>query len=150
MTTSRPGAHGQSVTDDFIEAHYSAVKLWALAVQRAGSTDVGAIRRASVDLAFEGPSGLYYIDPDNRHAWRRVYIGRMRDDGQMDIVWQSGRLVRPQPFPDSQPREAWEHQLDLLYRRWGRNWINLGAQPSTAGSSFDFDAPATADRELGR
>lgn len=137
----------QSVTDDFIEAHYSAVKLWALAVERAGSSDVAAIRQASVDVAFEGPSGLYYIDPETRHAWRRVYIGRMQSDGQVDIVWQSGRLIRPEPFPELQPRAVWEEHLQDLYRRWGRNWINTTDQPSAPGSSFTFRSASRAPTE---
>ena len=51
-------------------------------------------------------------------------IGRIRSDGQFDIVWDSRRPVRPTPFPDARSRAEWEAFLNTLFNRWGGRWVN--------------------------
>jgi hypothetical protein len=86
------------VTDDPIEAAYSQVHLFAKAVEKAGSTDVDAIRRAARGLIFAAPGGLVRIDPRNQHTWKVSRIGRIRRNGQFKIVWSSGDPLPPRPF----------------------------------------------------
>ena len=45
------------VTDDPIEAGYDAVYLWAAAVEKAGTTDVDAVREAAAGITFDAPEG---------------------------------------------------------------------------------------------
>ena len=116
----------ERVTDDPIEAAYVAVKLWAQAVEAAGTVDVGAVRRAIVDRSFRGPGGMVYVDGENRHAWKTVRIGRIRADGQFDIVWDSARPVQPEPFPAGRTKAQWKAFLEDLYRQWGSRWYNAG------------------------
>jgi urea transport system substrate-binding protein len=119
----------ERVTDDPIEASYVGVKLWARAVEAAGTSAVGAVRRNIVDRSLHGPGGMVFIDGENRHAWKTVRIGRIRDDGQFDIVWASEHPIRPVPYPADRTREEWARFLDSLYQRWGSRWFNPGTAP---------------------
>ncbi len=92
--------YGQDrVTDDPIEAGYFGVYLWAEAVKKAGTTDVKKVREALRGIKFKAPEGWVTIDPTNNHTWKIVQIGRIRKDGQFDIIWSSGKPVKPEPFP---------------------------------------------------
>jgi urea transport system substrate-binding protein len=115
------------VVSDPMEAAYSAVKLWAQAVEEAGTENTEAVQKTILDQSMAAPEGVVLIDPETRHAWRSVRVGRIRANGQFTIVWDSGRPIRPQPFPLSRTRGQWEKFLDLLYVHWRGNW----AAPST-------------------
>ena len=110
------------VTSDPIEAAYVGVHLWAQAVADAGTADPPAVRRAFRRQTMAAPEGPVAIDPDTQHAWKTVRIGRIRPDGQFDIVWDSGRPVRPVPYPFTRSRSDWHAAIDGLYRGWGRKW----------------------------
>lgn len=34
----------------------------------------------------------------SHHTYKRAYVGRVRADGQFDILWRSRELVEPQAF----------------------------------------------------
>lgn len=87
------------VTDDPIEANYFGVYLWAHAVEKAGTPDVDKVRKAIRGLKFKAPEGEVTIDPTNNHTWKIVQVGKVRPDGQFDILWSSGEPVEPNPFP---------------------------------------------------
>jgi urea transport system substrate-binding protein len=53
-----------------------------------------------------------------------VFIGRVRADGQFDVVWTSRTSVRPVPFPISRSRPEWEAFVADLQRRWSGQWSN--------------------------
>ncbi|MEE8291944.1 MAG: urea ABC transporter substrate-binding protein, partial [Candidatus Tectomicrobia bacterium] len=93
-------AQKQCVTDDPMMHAYMQVKLWAKAVEKAGSTDVDKVLKALEDLTVTSPVGPYKVDAKNHHTWKPVYIGKIREDGQFDIVWKTKSWVRPQPWSD--------------------------------------------------
>ena len=88
------------VTDDPIEAGYFGVYLWAKAVEKAGSTDVAAVKEAAKGLQFDAPGGPVTIHDTNQHVAKTVRIGVVRDDGQIDEIWNSGAPVSPDPYLD--------------------------------------------------
>jgi urea transport system substrate-binding protein len=92
-----PGGR-ERVTDDPIEAAYLGVYVWKAAVEKAQSFDVAAVTSAVHGLEFEAPGGKKRMHPTNHHAYKPVYVGRIRADGQFDIVWRSEGLVEPQAF----------------------------------------------------
>jgi urea transport system substrate-binding protein len=92
-----PGGRDR-VTDDPIEAAYLGVYVWKAAVEKAQSFDVDAVKSAVAGLAFDAPGGKKRMHPTNHHAYKPVYVGRVRADGQFDIVWRSDGLVEPQAF----------------------------------------------------
>lgn len=98
---ARYGAH--RVTDDPMEAAYFQVHLYALAVRAAGSLEPRAVRAAAAGLIYDAPEGLVRIDPRNFHTWKVARVGRVRADGQFDVVWSSELPIRPLPFAPGTP-----------------------------------------------
>lgn len=86
------------VTADPIEAGYDAVYLWAAAVEKAGSTDVDAVKEAAKGLEWDAPGGKVTIDGDNQHIYKTVRIGEVQADGQFKELWNSGEPVKPDPY----------------------------------------------------
>ncbi len=116
-------AHGGNrVLGDPMAAAYLGTKLWAQAVEQAGRLDVSAIRRAMGRQSYLAPEGIVYVDPESNHTWKNVRVGRIREDGQFDIVWDSKEPVRPEPFPLTRRREQWASFLDNLHQSWGKQW----------------------------
>ncbi len=89
------------VTDDPIEAGYFGVYLWSKAVEKAGSTDVAAVKQAAKGLEFDAPGGPVTIHQENQHVAKTVRIGQVRADGQIDEIWNSGEPVVPDPYLDT-------------------------------------------------
>jgi urea transport system substrate-binding protein len=86
------------VTSDPMEAGYNAVKLWAAAVAKAGTTEVEAVKKAAGGIALEAPEGTTTIDGTNQHVSKTARIGVVEADGQIKEVWNSGEPIKPDPF----------------------------------------------------
>ncbi|MEA5549847.1 urea ABC transporter substrate-binding protein [Anabaena cylindrica UHCC 0172] len=112
------------VTSDPIEAGYFGVYLWAQAVKAAGIDEVNIIREYIKDQSFKAPEGVVYIDANNQHTWKTVRVGKIQSDGQFKIVWNSGKPIRPIPYPISRSKADWEIFINNLYQGWNRNWAN--------------------------
>src|SRR5690606_25394358 len=66
----------ERVTNDPMEATYIGIKMWAQAVEQAGTTNVAAVRQAVAGQAVESPSGFTVtMDMKNHHLHKPVYIG---------------------------------------------------------------------------
>jgi len=91
------------VTDDPIEAGYVGVHLWAMAAEKAGSTDPEKVKAASKGLVFEAPEGKVTIDGSNQHIYKTARIGKLRPDGLIDTVFESDGPIKPDPFLKSYP-----------------------------------------------
>lgn len=113
------------VTDDPIEAGYFGVYLWAEAVKQANDYKVSAVKENLAEQSFNAPEGLVYIDGTTQHTWKPIRIGKIRQDGQFDIVWDSERPVRPIPYPKYHTKAEWDLFLNKLYVGWKNNWANL-------------------------
>jgi urea transport system substrate-binding protein len=121
-------------TSDVMAAAYNSVHLWAQAVREAGTADVRQVRTALRHQSRNAPEGIIAVDPETQHTWRPVFIGKIRADGQFDVVWTSRTAVRPVPFPISRSRSEWEAFVADLYRSWGGRWSNpVGAAPDVGG-----------------
>ncbi|WP_071187474.1 urea ABC transporter substrate-binding protein [Trichormus sp. NMC-1] len=114
------------VTSDPIEAGYFGVYLWAQAVADAGKDEVNLIKENIKDQSFKAPEGIVYIDSDNQHTWKTVRVGKIKADGQFEIVWNSDKPIRPVPYPLSRSKADWEMFLNSLYKNWNNNWANPG------------------------
>lgn len=86
------------VTDDPIEAGYTAVYLWKKAVEKAGSADVDKVKAAAKGLEFDAPEGKVKIDGDNQHIYKIARIGEVQPDGQFKELWNSAKPVKPDPY----------------------------------------------------
>ena len=108
--------HGEDhVLSDPMEAAYAQVYLWKSAVEKAESFEVDAIRNAfSSGVEVYAPGGMLKLDPKTLHAYKRCRIGRARDDGQFDIVYESPGLIPPDPYPN------------VAFPGWNCNWSRGG------------------------
>lgn len=129
FVSSYKNKYGQErVTDDPIESGYFGVYLWAQAVKDAGSDNVNNVIEAIKMQSYTAPEGNVHIEPENNHTWKIARIGKIRNDGQFDIIWSSATPIKPIPFPDYRSKEEWLQFLDNLYKKWGNSWSNDDSQ----------------------
>jgi urea transport system substrate-binding protein len=86
------------VVGDTMEAGYTSVYLWKLAVEKAGSFDVEKVVAASSALEFAAPEGQVRLHAANHRLWKHARIGKFKPDGQIEIIYESP-LIEPVPFP---------------------------------------------------
>ncbi len=63
------------VTSDPMEAGYVAVNLWAAAVEKAGTTEVEAVKKAAAGIEFAAPEGKVTVDGPTQHIYKTARIG---------------------------------------------------------------------------
>jgi urea transport system substrate-binding protein len=134
-----------SVTSDTIAAAYNSVLLWAQSVTEAETDEVAAVLKAVRKQSMSAPEGVISIDASTQHTWRPVFIGRIRGDGQFDIVWTSDKAVRPIPYPTSRSQAQWDAFVDELHRTWG-GWANPGLAPGTVPTPGSAPTPPPVPR----
>ncbi len=92
-------AYGQDrVTADPIEAGYIQVKLWAAAVEKAGSTNVEKVKAAAGGITLDAPEGKVTIDGETQHIFKTARIGLVESDGQIKEVFASDGPIKPDPY----------------------------------------------------
>ena len=99
------------VTNDPMEATYIGIKMWAQAVDQAGTTDINAVRQAIGYQKVKAPSGFEIVmDAENHHLHKPVFIGEIQENGQFQVVWKTTGPIKAQawsPFiPDSAKKVA--------------------------------------------
>lgn len=86
-----------AITDPMIHG-YLDVYAWKAAVEKAGSFDVEAVRKAATALgAFATPMGLVSFAA-NQSLVQKAYIGKLKADGQFEIIADSGADIQPEPY----------------------------------------------------
>ena len=85
------------VTNDPMEAAYIMVYLWKQAVEKAGTTELEAVRKAAIGQEFAAPEGPVKMNV-NHHISKTVRIGEIKEDGQFEIVYATDGPVDPLPW----------------------------------------------------
>jgi urea transport system substrate-binding protein len=88
-----------TVIGDVTQAAYLGPWLWKLTVEKAGSFDVDKIAAASPGVEFKGAPEGYVRIHENHHLWSKTRVGRAREDGQYDVIYETADLMEPNPFP---------------------------------------------------
>jgi urea transport system substrate-binding protein len=88
----------KSVIGDVTQAAYEGPWLWKAAVEKANSFDVDKIAAASPGIELKTAPEGYVKVHKNHHLWSKLRIGRVRADGQYDVLYESS-LIEPNPFP---------------------------------------------------
>jgi len=78
---------------------YEAIRLLSAAYERAGavpygSTETSKVRTVLKDLCLHGPQGKVIMDPATQHLWQWCHIGRINQEGAVEVIWSS-----PGPIP---------------------------------------------------
>jgi urea transport system substrate-binding protein len=111
---------GLEVVDDTAECGYLGVLLWAKAVEEAQTTEKKALNYAFDNMRLNAPEGLVTLDLEGRHTWKTPRIGKVRPDGQFEIVWQSPNPIRPVRYNIFRSKAEWNALLDNLYKKFKR------------------------------
>lgn len=77
---------------------YVCVMMLARAIRRAGSTEVGAVRRAAANHRYESPQGPIWVDPDNNHCFLTPRLARSMLGCRFEIFWEAEAPERPDPY----------------------------------------------------
>lgn len=108
----RFGQH--TVIDGPMEASYINMVMWIHSAREASSGNLAQVQRTILRQSLSAPEGVVSVDPVTRHTWNVARIGKVLDDGQFDIVWDSGRPLKPAPFPTYRSREEWDQLLQTV------------------------------------
>jgi urea transport system substrate-binding protein len=90
---------GKTVIGDVTQAAYLGPWLWKLTVEKADSFDIDKIAAASPGVEFKGAPEGYVRIHENHHLWSKTRVGRAREDGQYDVIYETAELMEPDPFP---------------------------------------------------
>ncbi len=105
------------VTNDPMEAHYIGFKMWAQAVNQAGSTKVDAVRQAMYGQKVENLTGGVAVMNTNHHLSKPVLIGEIQTDGQFETVWRTDGVVKGDAWSNFIPESA------KLTADWTYPWV---------------------------
>lgn len=109
------------VLDDPMEAAYAQVYLWKQAVEKAGTTDTDAVRKVlESGMEVNGPGGLGRLHGKTHHMHKRFRLGRIRDDHQFEIVYESADTIAPDPYPE------------FAFPGWSCDWTRGGIKKGPA------------------
>ncbi len=87
----------ERVVNDPMEAAYIMVYMWKMAVEKAKTFELEAVRKASNGLTFDAPEGKVTME-NNHHLSKFVRIGEIGADGMFKIVSESKEAVKPIPW----------------------------------------------------
>lgn len=91
--------NGRAMPNDPMEATFIGFRMWVAAVERAGTTEIGAVRAALAGMTVDAPSGFTVrLDAQNQHLHKPAFVGRITDEGAILPVWTSPGLVPPEPW----------------------------------------------------
>jgi urea transport system substrate-binding protein len=76
------------------EGTYDGIRLWALAVKKAGSTDPEAVAKAMGGISFNAPKGRITVDAKTHHVAQHIYLGVVQPNHKYRIVKDFG-LIQP-------------------------------------------------------
>ena len=96
----------ERVSNDPMEATYIGFKMWTKAVERAGTSDVDAVRAAMYGMTVPNLTGGTAVMNTNHHLTKPVLIGEIQDDGQFEIVWSTKGGVIGDAWTDFLPESA--------------------------------------------
>lgn len=106
----------ERMTCESLEAAYVGLHLWVQAAREAGSAEPARVQRTILRQTLNAAEGMVSVDPDTRHLWKTPRIGKVKPDGQFDIVWDAGQPQEPIPFPSYRLRDEWLKQLQFAGR----------------------------------
>jgi urea transport system substrate-binding protein len=104
------------VTDDPIAAAYAQVYLWKLGVEKAKSFAVDDVRKAFIGgtIEFDAPEGKIKVDPKSLHVYKYFRMGKVKDDRQFEVVYETKAWIEPNPYPQ------------IAFPGWSVDWTKDG------------------------
>ncbi|MDO9265867.1 MAG: transporter substrate-binding protein [Sulfurimonas sp.] len=108
-------------TTDAMFSMYLGIELFKQAVLKSkeitSAEILKNIKRTSVNIS----DNIFYVDPINQHVHRKVFVGKINNQNQFDIVWQSKNIINPQPYPPFKEIAFWENGINEIYKSFGNS-----------------------------
>lgn len=82
----------------YAASSYAALRMFAMALERAGEVDTQRLMSCARGLEIEAPHGRVVIDADNNHTWLTPRVGVWNGVDEFELVWESGEMVQPDPW----------------------------------------------------
>ena len=87
------------VVNDPMEATYLGIHIWKKAVEKAKSFEVDKVIPAVGGVEMDALSGYRVrMDDENHHLHKPAMLGKIRKNGQFEVIWNSDGLVQPNPW----------------------------------------------------
>ena len=96
-----------TVTNMCWEAAYFQTYLLAKGLTAVGNDNIQQLVPAILGAEIAAPQGQVKIDAENHHAYLTPRIGRVRSDGQFDILQEATHPVKPDPYLVEHSLEDW-------------------------------------------
>ncbi len=90
-------------TNDPMEATYIGFKMWAKAVESAGTTEVDKVSKTLIGITVPNLTGGVAVMNANHHLSKPVLIGEIQENGQFETVWQTKNPVIGDAWTDFLP-----------------------------------------------
>jgi branched-chain amino acid transport system substrate-binding protein len=100
-----------AITNMCWEAAYFQTYLLAAGLSAAGTDNVQQLLPTLLGIEFMAPQGMVKIDAENHHAYLTPRIGRVREDGQFDILDEAKQPVKPDPYLVEHSLEDWSARV---------------------------------------
>lgn len=88
----------EAPVSQYAASSYSAIRLFAAALQRAGEMNTERIAQCALELELDAPHGRIALDPNNNHTWQTARVGTWNGRDAFDLVWESTQPVQPDPW----------------------------------------------------
>jgi urea transport system substrate-binding protein len=90
-----------------MEAQYVGFRMWVSAVERAGTIATDKVRDAMIGITAANLTGSSAQMLPNHHINKPVYIGKVKPDGQYQIIWRSPDNINGDPWYGETGRSSW-------------------------------------------
>lgn len=89
---------GDSLPNWYAETAYLQVHLFAQAAKNIKEIEAEPLIEALLGSNLEAPQGKVTVDSSNNHLFVQPRIGRTRQDGGFDIIWEASEYIKPDPY----------------------------------------------------
>jgi hypothetical protein len=108
ILSTYPRTRGASTQDIMLSRTPFGHTKWVEAVERAGIIDAHSVRATMSGIRAPNLSGSVAEMLPNHHISKPAYIGRIRADGQYEVIWQSNGDIRGGAWSEYLPKHARE------------------------------------------
>ena len=98
LTAKKLPSASKPLTDDPMEASRTGILMWKAAVEKAGTTEVDAVRKAMIGQKLNTPSGYTEVMGANHHLSKPVMIGQIQADGQFKVIYKTKDAIAAKPW----------------------------------------------------
>ena len=89
-----------------MEAHVVGFAMWVAAVEKAKTTSTDAVIDAIVGTQAWGLTGASVRMLPSHHVTKPVMIGKIRADGQFDVIWETDKEIAGDAWSDYLPESS--------------------------------------------